>query len=159
VKRVAGRLPARLSQLFGQEPEQMDKTEKLIDWEENEREDRNRNGLSDDIEPIVPDTTASAAKLAHRLKNDSLADPTISGGDLDAQWESAQFSGDEAAVSSMPTPEQNVVDDIGAAMGVTYQDGEELKAGEKERSRDRKRWELDPASSDDYQDRVRDENR
>lgn len=137
----------------------MDKTEKLIDWEENEREDRNRNGLSDDIEPIVPDTTASAAKLAHRLKNDPLADPTISGGDLDAQWEGAQFSGDESAVSSMSTPEQNVVDEIGAAMGVTYADDEELKAGEKERSRDRKRWELDPASSDDYQDRVRDENR
>ena len=59
----------------------------------------------------------------------------------------------------MPTPEHSVVDEIGAAMGVTYQDTEELKFGEKERSRDHKRWELDPASSDDYQDRVRDENR
>jgi hypothetical protein len=137
----------------------MDKTEKLIDWEENERVDRNRNGLADDIEPNVPDTAASAANLAHRLRNDSMADPTLTGGDLDAQWEGAQFSGDESAVSSMPTPEHNVVEEIGAAMGVTYQEGEELKAGEKERSRDLKRWELDPASSEDYQDRVRDENR
>lgn len=137
----------------------MDKTEKLIDWEENEREDRNRNGLGDDIEPPAVDTTASAAKLAHRLRNDSLADPTISAGDVDAQWESAQFTGDESAVSSMPTPEQNVVEEIGQAMGVTYQDDEELRVGDKERSRDRRRWELDPASSDDYQDRVRDENR
>ncbi len=137
----------------------MDKTEKLIDWEENEREDRNRNGLGDDIEPPTIDTSASAAKLAHRLKNDSLADPTITAGDLDAQWESAQFSGDESAVSSMPTPEHSVVDEIGRAMGVTYQDDEELKIGEKERSRDKHRWELDPASSDDYQDRVRDEDR
>jgi hypothetical protein len=135
----------------------MEKTDKLIDWEENEREDRNRNGLSDEIEPPSYDVAAGSSKLAHRLRNDSLADPTITGGDVDAQWEGAQFSGDEAAVSSMPTPEPNVVDAIGAAMGVTYQDGEELKAGEKERSRDRKRWELDPASSDDYQDRVRDE--
>jgi Family of unknown function (DUF6335) len=137
----------------------MDKTEKLIDWEENEREDRNRNGLSDDIEPPAVDITAGAAKLAHRLKNDSNADPTITAGDLDAQWESAQFSGDESAVSSMPTPDQGVVDDIGRAMGVTYQDNEELKVGEKERSRDKKRWELDPASSDDYQERMRDEER
>lgn len=137
----------------------MDKTEKLIDWEENERKDRNRNGLRDDIEPPAVDTTAAAANLAHRLRNDSLADPTITAGDLDAQWEAAQFSGDEAAVSSMPTPEHSVVDEIGAAMGVTYQDDEELKVGEKERSRDKKRWELDPASSDDYQDRVRDEER
>ena len=134
----------------------MDKTEKLIDWEENEREDRNRNGLADDIEPPTVDTTASAAKLADRLRNDSLADPTLTAGDVDAQWEGAQFSGDESAVSSMPTPDNNVVEDIGQAMGVTYRD-DELKFGEKERSRDIKRWELDPASSDDYQERLRDE--
>jgi Family of unknown function (DUF6335) len=137
----------------------MDKTEKLIDWEEDERKDRNRNGLRDDIEPPAVDISAGAAKLAHRLRNDSLADPTITAGDLDAQWEGAQFSGDESAVSSMPTPDNNVVDDIGMAMGVTYQDSEELKFGDKERSRDHKRWELDPASSDDYQERVRDEDR
>jgi hypothetical protein len=137
----------------------MDKTDKLIDWEENERTDRNRNGLPDDIEPPPVDISAGAAKLAHRLQNDSLADPVVTAGDLDAQWEGAQFSGDESAVSSMPTPGQSVVDDIGAAMGVTYQDNEELKFGEKERSRDHKRWELDPASSDDYQDRLRDEDR
>lgn len=135
----------------------MDKTEKLIDWEENEREDRNRNGLADDIEPPIPDITAGSAKLAHRLQNDPLADPTVTGGDLDAQWESAQFTGDESAVSSMPTPEHGQVDDIGKAMGITYSDVEELKFGDKERSRDKKRWELDPASSDDYQDRVRNE--
>jgi hypothetical protein len=137
----------------------MDKTEKLIDWEENEREDRNRNGLSDDIEPPIPDITAGSAKLAHRLQNDSLADPTISGGEVDAKWEDAQFSGDESAVSSMSIPGTGQVDDVGRAMGVTYSDNEELKFGDKERSRDLKRWELDPASSDDYQDRVRDENR
>ncbi|HEV7240895.1 MAG TPA: DUF6335 family protein [Thermoanaerobaculia bacterium] len=135
----------------------MDKTEKLIDWEEDERKDRNRNGLRDDIEPPAVDISASASKLSHRLRNDSLADPIITAGDLDVQWESAQFSGDEAAGSSMPSPENNVVDEIGAAMGVTYQDSEELKFGDKERSRDEKRWELDPASSDDYQDRTRNE--
>ena len=133
----------------------MDKTEKLIDWEENEKKDRNRNGLRDDIEPPAVDISAGAAKLANRLRDDALADPAITAGDLDAQWEGAQFSGDESAVSSMPTPDNNVVDDIGTAMGVTYQDGEELKFGEKERNRDHKRWELDPASSDDYRDRTR----
>jgi hypothetical protein len=137
----------------------MDKTEKLINWEENEREDRNRNGLSDDIEPPNVDISASSANLAHRLENDSLADPVISAGDVDAQWEGAQFSGDESAVSSMSTPGQSGVEEIGQAMGVTYQDNEELKFGEKERSRDKKRWDLDPASSDDYQERLRDEDR
>ena len=137
----------------------MDKTEKLIDWEENERTDRNRNGLSDDIEPPPVDIAAGSAKLADRLREDSLADLVVTGGDVDASFESAQFSGDESAVSSMTTPEVNAVDDIGTAMGVTYANDEELKFGDKERSRDKKRWELDPASSDDYQDRLRDEDR
>jgi hypothetical protein len=133
----------------------MDKTEKLIDWQENERKDRNRNGLDDRIEPPIPDVSAGSKKLAERLRDDSLADLQVTGGDVDAQFESAQFSGDESAVSSMPTPENNQVEEIGAAMGINYADGEELKAGEKERERDQHRWELDPASSEDYQDRTR----
>ena len=111
----------------------MDKTEKLIDWQENERKDRNRNGLDDRIEPPIPDVSAGSHKLAERLRNDPLADPTVTGGDLDAQWESAQFSGDESAISSMTTPEQNDTGDIGKSIGINYADDEELKAGEKER--------------------------
>ena len=134
----------------------MDKTEKLIDWEENERKDRNRNGIDDSIEPPIPDVSASSRKLAERLRDDPNADPALTGGDLDAQWESAQFSGDESAISSMPAPDSNSADDMGRAIGVTYDDAEPLKVGEKERSRDTHRWELDPASSDDYQERVKD---
>jgi hypothetical protein len=137
----------------------MDKTEKLIDWEENERKDRNRNGLDDRIEPPIPDVKAGSARLANRIREDGAADPTITAGDLDANWANAQFSGDESAVSSSPTPDQGVVDEIGKAMGVTYQDNEELRVGDKERDRDKRRFELDPASSDDWQDRNRDESR
>ena len=133
----------------------MNKTDKLIDWEENERKDLNRNGLDDRIEPPVPDVTAGSARLAERLREDGLADPTVTGGDVDANWANAQFSGDESAVSSSPTPDQNAVDDIGRAMGVTYENNEELKVGEKERGRDKQRWELDPASSEDWKDRSR----
>jgi Family of unknown function (DUF6335) len=136
----------------------MDKTEKLIDWEENEREDRNRNGLADDIEPPNVDITTGSAKLAQRLRESGgSVDPRLSAGDVDAAWDMAESQGDEAVGGSMPTPGQSNVQEMGEALGVTYQDNEELKVGEKERSRDIKRWELDPASSDDYQDRVRDE--
>jgi len=134
----------------------MDKTEKLIDWEENERKDRNRNGIDDAIEPPIPDIAAGSAKLRNRLEEDGAADLVITGGDVDARFEAAQGSGDESAVSSMTTPEQNQVGDIGRAMGIEYADDEELKVGEKERERDRHRWELDPASSEDYRDRVND---
>jgi len=137
----------------------MDKTEKLIDWEENERKDRNRNGIDDDIEPPVPDVSAGSAKLRHELRDNPGADPAVTGGDPDVRWEAAQFSGEESPVGSTPTPDQNEVDVLGRAMGVTYAADEQLRLGEKEESRDRNRWELDPASSDDYQDRVRDEKK
>ena len=79
--------------------------------------------------------------------------PAITGGDVDASWEDAYFSGDEAPGGDNPTPDQDVVDDIGRALGVEYQDSEELKAVDKVTQRDRHRWELDPASSEDYKDR------
>ena len=137
----------------------MDKNEKLIDWKEDERKDRNRDGIDDDLEPDVPDVSAGSQKLAERLRENTDTSPLLSGGDIDAQWDQADSSGDEAVAGSMPTPGQNDVEQIGEALGVTYQDDEELKVGEKERERDKHRWELDPASSDDYQDRTRDKNR
>jgi hypothetical protein len=135
----------------------MDKTEKLIDWRENERVDRTRDGIDDRIEPPVPDVRAGSEKLAERLRENPGMDPTLSGGDIDAQWDMAESQGDEAVAGDMPTPGQNNVQEMGQAMGVTYADDEELKVGEKERSRDKNRWELDPASSEDYQDRLRNE--
>jgi uncharacterized protein DUF6335 len=135
----------------------MDKTEKLIDWEENERTDRNRNGIEDSIEPPIPDVSTGSTKLSQRLRENPGLDPTLAGGDVDAQWDMAESTGDDSVAGSVATPEQNDVEEIGSALGVTYQDNEELKAGEKERERDRHRWELDPASSDDYRDRLKEE--
>ncbi len=79
--------------------------------------------------------------------------PAMTGGDVDADWEDAYSVGDEAPGGDNPTPDQDRVDDIGKALGVEYQDNEELKAADKIAERDRKRWELDPASSEDYKDR------
>src|SRR5215467_8260001 len=135
----------------------MDKTEKLIDWRENERLDRNRDGIDDRIEPPVPDVSAGSRKLAERLRENPNVDPSLSGGDIDAAWDMAESAGDEAAAGSAATPEQNDVEEFAGAIGIHYADDEELKVGEKEEERDRKRWELDPASSEDYQDRAREE--
>ncbi len=135
----------------------MEKTDKLIDWEENEKRDRNHDGIDDRIEPPVPDVSAGSAKLAERLRENTATDPSLSAGDIDARWDMAESQGDEAVAGDMPTPGQNDTQEMGEALGVTYADDEELKAGEKERERDKHRWELDPASSDDYQDRARDE--
>jgi hypothetical protein len=79
--------------------------------------------------------------------------PALTGGDVDADWESAYSVGDEAPGGDNPTPDQDIVDDIGRAVGVEYQDNEELKGADKVAKRDKNRWELDPASSDDWDDR------
>ena len=81
--------------------------------------------------------------------------PELTGGDIDANWELAYSSGDEAPGGDNPTPDQDIVDEIGQALGVRYQNGEELKGSEKITERDRHRWELDPASSEDYPDRQK----
>jgi len=135
----------------------MDKTEKLIDWKEDERKDRNRDGIDDDLEPPVPDVSAGSQKLAERLREHTDTSPILSGGDIDARWEDADSSGEESVAGSASTPGQDNVEEIGEALGITYQDNEPLRVGEKEESRDKKRWELDPASSDDYQDRIRED--
>lgn len=75
-------------------------------------------------------------------------------GDPDAMAEDAVFVGDDAPGGSHPTPDQDIVDEIGEAVGLTYEDDEELRTTEKVEERDRNRWELDPASSEDYQERV-----
>ena len=49
--------------------------------------------------------------------------------------------------------DENVVDEMGEAFGLTYDMTEELHCGEKEAGRDRHRWELDPASSEDWGER------
>ena len=79
----------------------------------------------------------------------------LGGGDPDANTAEAYFSGDGAPGGDNPTPDQDVVDDIGRALGVQYQDNEELQGADKVLERDRHRWELDPASSEDYKTRKK----
>ncbi len=92
-------------------------------------------------------------ELAESRREHNEASPDLTAGDVDADWEDAYSVGDEAPGGDNPTPDQDRVDDIGKALGVQYDDNEELKAADKIAERDKHRWELDPASSDDYRDR------
>jgi hypothetical protein len=126
--------------------------------------DRERRRATDpDIVPTPPsslnlDRSASAARsgraeLAHKIHEHTSTSPDLTAGDVDADWESADSVGDEAPGGDNPTPDQDVVDDIGRSLGVEYDDDEELQGGAEIGERDRKRWELDPASSDDFDER------
>jgi hypothetical protein len=76
--------------------------------------------------------------LANRRLHPKMA--ALTGGDVDVDIESAYFSGDEAPGGDNPTPDQSDVDEIGHAVGVEYQDNEELKSTDKIDERDRHRW-------------------
>jgi uncharacterized protein DUF6335 len=93
------------------------------------------------------------AEMAEARQQHSGMGQAIAGGDVDVDVEDAYFTGEEAPGGDNPTPDQDIVDDIGKALGVQYEDNEELKAVDKVSQRDRNRWELDPASAEDYKDR------
>ena len=90
--------------------------------------------------------------MAVARKRQRTLSPELAGGDADVDLENAYFSGDEAPGGDNPTPDQDLVDDIGRAVGVEFQDNEELDT-DKVTKRDKHRWELDPASSEDYKSR------
>jgi len=79
----------------------------------------------------------------------------LNAGDPDADVQDSNFVGEESPGGGNPTPDQDLVDEIGQAVGLEYQDNEPLHTTDKVEERDRHRWELDPASSEDYRDRNR----
>ena len=70
--------------------------------------------------------------------------PRLSAGDVDADWKRAESSGEETAGGSVATPDQDVVDEIGRALGVEQGSEAEVTTSEEMlRRRDRFRWHLE----------------
>ncbi|MBD2491454.1 DUF6335 family protein [Aulosira sp. FACHB-615] len=61
--------------------------------------------------------------------------------------------GDEAVGGTVAVPEQDVTEEIEAAVGLEMSDRAFLRTNEILEQRDDRRWELDPKSSEDYQER------
>ena len=126
------------------------------------RLERARRTLDEVIVPTPPsslnlDRRGSAARTGRAEIAESLREhrgmTDVTGGDVDVDVDDAFFTGEEAPGGDNPTPDQDIVDDIGKALGVEYEDNEELKAADRVGKRDKHRWELDPASSEDYKER------
>lgn len=92
-------------------------------------------------------------QLAHRLRNNTAASPRDAGGDLDADWEDVNDSGSETVAGDNPTPDQSLVEENAQALGVSYEDNEELEFIDKIEKRDRDRFELDE-NSKAYEDMI-----
>ena len=99
--------------------------------------------------------------LEEELDEHHSESPKLSGGDLDADWRRANQTGEETVGGSVATPDQDRVDELGEAAGLTYEDDEPLQSEEKIRERDRNRWELNPESAledEDQEDEDETEN-
>ena len=92
-------------------------------------------------------------QLAHRLRNNTAASPRDAGGDLDADWEDVNDSGSETVAGDNPTPDQSLVEENAQALGVSFEDNEELEFIDKIEKRDRDRYELDE-NSKAYEDMI-----
>ena len=87
--------------------------------------------------------------LIEKLQEHHAESPDLSAGDVDAAWYQADVAGEETVGGLAVTPDQDSVEAIGDALGITYEDDEPLHTAEKLAQRDKKRWELDIDSNDD----------
>ena len=103
-----------------------------------------------EIEEFMEEEIAHAPKdpdlLAQRLHNNTAASPADAGGDVDADWEDVNDAGSESIAGDSPTPDQSLVEENAKAMGVSFEDNEELDFLNKIEKRDRDRYELDENS-------------
>ena len=106
-----------------------------------------------DIEEFMEEEISRAPKdpdlLAQRLRNNTASSPKDAGGDLDATWEDVNDSGSETISGDNPTPDQSNVEENAHAVGVNFEDNEELDFLDKIERRDRDRFELDERSKSD----------
>ena len=110
-------------------------------------------------EPVAPErqptSSGSQAEVGGKQRLEELVEytsvgPLLSAGDVDANWQGAEDSGEESVGGHAPTPDQDIVDEIGRAAGIELQDDQELLTHEEILAkRDRHRWELDRRSADD----------
>jgi hypothetical protein len=87
---------------------------------------------------------APEAALAGEVERSGMGSPSLSGGDVDADWRAAESTGEETVGGTVATPDQDVVDEIGRAVGVEQGSADEVRTSEETlRDRDQHRWQLE----------------
>jgi len=113
----------------------------------------NENVVSEDFQAELNEEIASQPadpeELLERLDQNTNTSPAESGGDIDARWEEADSTGEEAVGGSQPTPDQSDVEANAHAMGIDFQDNQPLDFAENLEKRDRNCWELNEESKED----------
>ncbi len=96
----------------------------------------------------------AVVELAAEMASHPETSPALTGGDVDADWLRAHMSGDEAVGGSVATPDQDVVDEIGHALGVEQAPDAEVRTSQEIlRDRDHLRWHLEREAADEEEKR------
>jgi hypothetical protein len=103
-----------------------------------------------------PDGREELVGLARDVAAHTETSPRLTGGDVDADWTAAYSSGEESVGGSVATPDQDIVDEIGRALGVEQEaDAPVQTSHEILRARDRFRWHLERDAADAEEGRPR----
>ena len=108
------------------------------------RTKRARKRTAGAIESGVPAQPGAASADPARLIEHTDSSPRLTGGDVDADWERAAAAGEEAVGGTVATPDQDVVDEIGRAVGVEQASTAPVTSSEEIlRDRDDRYWDLE----------------
>lgn len=100
-----------------------------------------------------PGLNSGGRTMREAMRQYNSVSPKLSGGDVDAAWSQAEGTAEETVGGTAPTPDQDIVDEMAAAVGIEMDDRSFLRTNDMLEERDDRRWELDPMSSEDYQER------
>jgi len=90
----------------------------------------------------VSGPTDAERRLGAERAQHTDSSPEMTGGDVDADWQQADSIGEEGVGGSVATPDQDVVDELGEALGVPRAPDDEVRTSrEILEGRDRHRWE------------------
>jgi len=100
--------------------------------------------------PVASQPESQSVELLREIEANPGTGPALTGGDLDADWQRAASSGEEAVGGSVSTPDQDVVDEIGEALGVGQPSDAEVRSSEEIlHDRDRHYWHLERQAADE----------
>lgn len=104
----------------------------------------------------LPENREEFAGLMRDVVAHTETSPRLTGGDIDADWHAAYSSGEESVGGSVATPDRDVVDEIGRALGVEQEIDAPVRASDEIlRARDRLRWHLERDAADADEGRSR----
>src|SRR5215468_12732442 len=116
---------------------------------------RRRVETTTETEPTLDDREEPVGLMRDVMAHTETS-PRLTGGDIDADWQAAYSSGEESVGGSVATPDQDIVDEIGRALGVEQEIDAPVRASDEIlRARDRLRWHLERDAADAEEGRSR----